>query len=700
MLTPTRLFFALTLVASLGLASLASAADGVIYVDDLKSFDRALQETPSMRAGRPPSRSQGQLQGRPGVPTTSRPEMKKESFFSKLTPSWMRGEKQEVARPQMSASRTPSRFDEAVKQAAHVAQRNSARPTQAARPTQKKSTTPRSGSIAMRRDTQPRAGLLDGLMGTSAPKATPRPRRQPTTVASQQPIRTRPSLYQPAAPTASTKRVTRPMPRTPLVSKQPARQRDLPKVMATPAVMAMTGPPRTPLAASPKPSETVQPTTTKDEVVAIPSKPLPFNDEGLVFVTDADAEKTKMAEKIKMTETKLPVVTTPVAKLSETPSPQVLAEGPRLLAAQPVQETVSPKTVPQSVPQKLVATPYPKAERKASQNDQQPSERARALLAEAHALAAEAVVEKEFSAIIQRCRYVLAIDESTQAMAYANQLASWSLNKRGEGFADKGRQGEAESDFLEALRCNNACWRAEHNLAVIEAQRENYEAACQRFSRTIELNPEYAKAYCNRAALSVQTSDFSAAMRDYGRAIEANPDLAVAHIGRGRVCHMLGHLDQALRHLDAAELLLPRDASIVIGRGDLLVDLGRYGHAKAAYERAITLDPSSPTAYRNLAWMQATCPMGEFRDGEAALVNATKGADLAGEEDDIALDTRAAALAATGQFVEAAELQKQAIEIAPESDAQVYRERLAMYERGEVFTSQPIGGVQQTTYTK
>ena len=331
---------------------------------------------------------------------------------------------------------------------------------------------------------------------------------------------------------------------------------------------------------------------------------------------------------------------------------------------------------------------------------QEPSDRAKMLLNEAHLLAQEAHSAEHYTGIVQRCRYVLAFDKSPQAVAYAHELGAWSLNCRGEVLMEQGRVVEAEADFLDALATDAECWRAEHNLGVVEMRRGNTEQSREHFDRTLELNPEFSKAYSNRAALAVQAGDFDSAMTDYERAVEADPDLAVAHTGRGRLCHMLGHVQQALRHLDAAALLSPHDAAIAIARGDLLVDLGRYGPARSAYERAIKLKPESPIAYRNLAWLQATCPVEAFRDGAAALRNAERASDLSEEEDDIALDTYAAALAAAGRFEEAAEVQQRAAEIAPETDAEAYLNRLALYQNGEAFTSRPINGVMQASYTK
>ncbi len=376
---------------------------------------------------------------------------------------------------------------------------------------------------------------------------------------------------------------------------------------------------------------------------------------------------------------------------------------------EPVTRTAEPQPIPSATvqPKPIIARTAPRVNptknpfvksRAIVDPNKEPTERSRILLSEAHGMAQDANSLEQYTAIVQRCRYVLAIDDAPIAVNYANELASWALNKRGEDLLDKGRNAEATVDFHDAVHCDSDCWRAIHNLGVLQAQSGDYATAAKHFNRALDLNPEYAKAYANRAALHIQSADYQKALEDYQRAIQIDPDLSMAHAGRGRVCHMLGYLEQALRHLDAAQLLTPSDATICLGRGDLLVDLGRYGQARQAYLHAIELEPESANAYRNLAWMQATCPSNTFRNGEEALANAIRATELSRNPDDITLDTHAAALAALGRFDEAVDLIKKAIEIAPASDVTAYSERLQMYLRGEAFYSQPFGMVESASF--
>ncbi|MEM1304859.1 MAG: tetratricopeptide repeat protein [Planctomycetota bacterium] len=327
-----------------------------------------------------------------------------------------------------------------------------------------------------------------------------------------------------------------------------------------------------------------------------------------------------------------------------------------------------------------------------------PSERAVEILAKACDDAARAQSVEDFSLVVQQCRHVLAIDRAAAVVNYAEELGAWALNKRGELRADAGETADALTDFNEALRMDGTRWRARHNRGVLMAQSGKYEDAFEDFNDVIEQSPKFAKAYSNRASLYVQAGEFDAAMSDYRRAISLDPDLAVAHKGRGRVCHMLGKMDDALRHLDAAMLLAPEDAHVASCRADLLVDTGRYGQAVEGYRQAIALDAELATAYRNLAWLEATCPNERYRDGEAAVGHAKQALALTGKTDGVSLDTLAAAHAAAGDFDSAVSFARQAMATASADDTPAYAQRLQLYESRQPFVSSPIAPVEQTAY--
>jgi tetratricopeptide (TPR) repeat protein len=342
------------------------------------------------------------------------------------------------------------------------------------------------------------------------------------------------------------------------------------------------------------------------------------------------------------------------------------------------------------VARKLPPAPAPAAASKVSQL-KPPAEHAKELLVKAYQLSLSASTEAEYSQIVQWCATAGRVELDADSRAFADNLAAWALNRRGQVRADEGQVDLALADFRGALDTSPTSWRALHNRAVTFAQRGEFAESFDDLCRVIQLNPKFAKAYANRATLYVQAGDLERALDDYNSALAVDAELLPALVGRGRVCHMLGRLEQALPSLDAAVRLAPQDAEIVCSRADLLADLGQYEDALLDYAQAIDLNSKFEHAYRNGAWLLATCPEDSIRDVEGALAGAQAALDCGYGERHAALDTMAAALANAGRFAEAVGMIQQAIEVAPESVRAAYQARQQLYEAGEPFRTQPVG---------
>lgn len=82
----------------------------------------------------------------------------------------------------------------------------------------------------------------------------------------------------------------------------------------------------------------------------------------------------------------------------------------------------------------------------------------------------------------------------------------------------------------------------------------------------------------------------------------------------------------------------------------------------------------------NRAWLYATCPDPEFRNGKQALDCATYAWRLGAWNSFIALDTLAAAHAENGNFTEAVKWQTKAVRVAPDGAKPELQSRLQLYE--------------------
>jgi tetratricopeptide (TPR) repeat protein len=97
-------------------------------------------------------------------------------------------------------------------------------------------------------------------------------------------------------------------------------------------------------------------------------------------------------------------------------------------------------------------------------------------------------------------------------------------------------------------------------------------------------------------------------------------------------------------------------------------------------------DAQVTQARNGLAWLLATCPKSEFRDGKQAVELARRACELTQYKVWAYVDTLAAAYAETGNFKEAVAWQKKALE-SSKSDAEKssLKERLQLYEAGKPY---------------
>src|SRR5262249_37948866 len=126
-------------------------------------------------------------------------------------------------------------------------------------------------------------------------------------------------------------------------------------------------------------------------------------------------------------------------------------------------------------------------------------------------------------------------------------------------------------------------------------------------------------------------------------------------------------------------------------RGAALLKRGDYAQAAADLRKAIQLNPDLPNAYKNLAWLQATCPEPEFRDGAEAVANATRAVRLAGGERDAGLAILAPpqAQAEAGDFEEAVRWQVKCLDQSPQEAHTDLQAQLDRYRARQAFRDTP-----------
>jgi tetratricopeptide (TPR) repeat protein len=104
-----------------------------------------------------------------------------------------------------------------------------------------------------------------------------------------------------------------------------------------------------------------------------------------------------------------------------------------------------------------------------------------------------------------------------------------------------------------------------------------------------------------------------------------------------------------------------------------------YRAALADHQAAAERDPDDAGTLNFIAWIQATCPQDDLRNGPAALAASKRVCEMTQFTLPGYLDTLAAAHAECGEFEQAAQWQEKAISLVPEESRADYASRLALY---------------------
>jgi tetratricopeptide (TPR) repeat protein len=115
--------------------------------------------------------------------------------------------------------------------------------------------------------------------------------------------------------------------------------------------------------------------------------------------------------------------------------------------------------------------------------------------------------------------------------------------------------------------------------------------------------------------------------------------------------------------------------------------------ARASAQRAVP----TPLDLNDWAWLSATSPRKDLRDGRIAVILAEKAVAATSREDPAILDTLAAGLAEAGRFAEAAGVQREAVGLLNDAKSKDdYGTRLDLYESNAPYRNAATNGLAPT----
>jgi len=291
------------------------------------------------------------------------------------------------------------------------------------------------------------------------------------------------------------------------------------------------------------------------------------------------------------------------------------------------------------------------------------------------------------------------------------------------GLQQQGKMERAKSECAIALRLNPSFEQAHILMGLLLAGEKKFDEAAAEYEIVLKANPRSATAHNDLARLLQSQGRLDQSIGHYLAALQcdssmpqAHNNLGVLYLQRGRPADATAQLREALRlnpgnmetehnlalalnqqqqWREAADLwqriaaAQPADADAQYQCGWALSHLGKTREAMGCYAQAILLTPDFAEALDALAWIAATDPRPELRNGPQAVQMAGRACELTGRRQPRMLLTLAAACAETGRFGEAAAAARQAGDLAGTAGLKELQEK-ARRMRGALEKSQPI----------
>lgn len=272
-----------------------------------------------------------------------------------------------------------------------------------------------------------------------------------------------------------------------------------------------------------------------------------------------------------------------------------------------------------------------------------------------------------------------------------------ALRFRGMHLLSQNKIADAIADLDAALELDpdDAGTHEARGLALSINQK--YDEAMESFNKAIELQPESPAAYTHRGRIRALKGDVPAALTDVEHALKLQPGSIVARQLHASLLGSTGKYEEALADLNVLRRAMPDNTDVLQqiaalylaskqpskavdaydraieidakaagafrGRADAQLALGKQGEALTDYEAALELEPKNSGVLNNLAWILATSPDEKLRNGKRAIELATLACEVTEYKQAHILSTLAAGYAETGDWDNAINWSKKAVEL-------------------------------------
>jgi protein O-mannosyl-transferase len=205
----------------------------------------------------------------------------------------------------------------------------------------------------------------------------------------------------------------------------------------------------------------------------------------------------------------------------------------------------------------------------------------------------------------------------------------------------------------------------------------------------LNLDPGSPDAHYNVGTVLFLQGKLQEAVAHYRAACKANPAFAEAYLNGGKALLTMNNLSEAENSLREALRCQPDNIQAHQALVQVYAGQKRAPEQAREYAEMLRLRPDWPEVQNNLAWLLATHPNAEVRDGPRAVSLAERACALTQRTNLSLLSTLAAAYAEAGRFAEAVSAQQGVCDLAAAqaqtNQAQAFQTRLELYRSGHAY---------------
>jgi len=194
---------------------------------------------------------------------------------------------------------------------------------------------------------------------------------------------------------------------------------------------------------------------------------------------------------------------------------------------------------------------------------------------------------------------------------------------------------------------------AHNNLAYAFYLSGKFDNALAHAQKAVELRPDFGEPRLQMGMIYDAKRQPEPAIAAYREAVRIHENWPLARKRLADDLAKTGKTSEAIAEFEALLVMVPGDVESRSQLADLLSQAHRDKEATEQYREALRWMPNRPETLNNLAWILATSPDAQVRNGKQAIRYASEACELTQRKQPLFIGTLAAAYAEDGQFDDA-----------------------------------------------